>query len=159
MKKIIRIMASCLVALILGCQISSVWAIPAHPKPMKIVQPDGTVVTIRLCGDEWLHAETTTDGYTVVKDQRGFYVYASLEAGRLVPTGQVAHDEAYRLPTERNFLNALPKGLMPEMTEEAQEMKQQVEQLGQQRRTSRKAPKYDYTKRPPLADCISRMER
>lgn len=139
-------MALCLVTLMMGCYASSVWAVPAHPQPMKMVQPDGTVVTIRLCGDEWLNAQVTTDGYTVVKDQRGFYVYASLEAGQLVPTAQVAHDEADRLPAERSFLSTIPKGLMPQMTEETQAMRRQAQRLGQQQRAQRRASKYDYTK-------------
>ena len=35
------------------------WAIPADPTPRKIQQPDGTFVTLRLNGDEYLNYTTT----------------------------------------------------------------------------------------------------
>ena len=51
-------------------------AVPANPEPQVSVQPDGTRVTLRLCGDEFYSFSTTIDGYTVLKDHRGAWVYA-----------------------------------------------------------------------------------
>ena len=47
----------------------SMMAVPANRKAVKITQPDGSTVTIQLQGDEWQHFNTTTDGYSVVKNQ------------------------------------------------------------------------------------------
>ena len=125
---------------------SHIVAIPAHPGKVKVQQPDGTSVTIRLVGDEWLHFNTTDDGYSVVKDSRGSYVYAERREGRLVPTAVVAHDVADRSARELSYLRSVSKYLTPEMPESVRQMKQIVEQREQQRRASRRAAQYDYSK-------------
>ena len=86
-------------------------AIPADPKPITVTQPDGTKLTLVLHGDEFFHFNTTLDGYTVVKDNRGFYTYALLEGGRLAPSAVVAHDAAQRTAAEFGMLAITPKGL------------------------------------------------
>jgi hypothetical protein len=53
---------------------ASSMAVPAHKKPIQVTQPDGTTVTIKLHGDEWMHFNTTADGYSVVKNQQGYEV-------------------------------------------------------------------------------------
>ena len=40
-------------------------AVPATPYPVKVTQPDGSELTVRLNGDEFYHFYTTDDGYTV----------------------------------------------------------------------------------------------
>ena len=65
----------------------SIMAIPANKKPIQVTQPDGTTVTIQLHGDEWLHFNTTADGYSVVKNQQGFYVYAEKNITNITETG------------------------------------------------------------------------
>ena len=104
------------------------WAVPAHPQPQRVLQPDGTYVTIRLHGDEWNHFHTTDDGYSVVRDHRGFYVYADLQDGLLKPTARVAHDIAERTAAEKAFLSATRKMQAPAMLPLKAAMKQQVEQ-------------------------------
>ncbi len=71
-KSILSVIAALMMAV-------AVQAVPAHPMPIKVLQPDGTYVTIKLHGDEWLSFTTTVDDYSVVKDQRGYYVYAELK--------------------------------------------------------------------------------
>lgn len=93
--------------------------VPAHPEEKVVAQPDGTTVTLRQYGDEYLHFTATADGYTVVRNQEGFYVYAALEEGVLVPTAFKAHDEASRNAAERSFLSGVSKRLQPEMTKES----------------------------------------
>ena len=63
-------------ALALGCcAIATALAIPANPKPVKIKQPDGTEITIRIHGDEHHHWLTdATTGHRVVCNADGFYV-------------------------------------------------------------------------------------
>ena len=61
MKKILLSMAAVMTAIVMQ-------AVPANPQPVKVQQPDGTYVTIKLNGDEWMNFTTTEDGYSVVKD-------------------------------------------------------------------------------------------
>lgn len=49
------------------------WARPGWQKPVDVIQPDGTTVTLLMHGDEFLHFMTTTDGYTVVRGTDGYY--------------------------------------------------------------------------------------
>lgn len=120
-----------LVMALLLC-VSSMKAVPAHPGAVKIQQPDGSYVTLRLLGDEWRHFQTTLDGYSVVKDARGFYVYAEKKDGQLQPTAQVAHDEAERSVSEQAFLADVKKYLTPEMSEQIAAQYQMVQQRQQE---------------------------
>ena len=125
-------------------------AVPAHKKPIQVTQPDGTTVTIQLHGDEWMHFNTTADGYSVVKNQQGYYVYAEKKNGELKATNVVAHDATKRKADEVTFLKNVKKYQAPEMSEEVAATKKKVEQ--QQRETlakrraaaSQRAAQYDY---------------
>ncbi|MBR5924721.1 MAG: M6 family metalloprotease domain-containing protein [Bacteroidales bacterium] len=55
------------------------YAVPAYPWPIKYRQPDGSVVTIQLHGDENYHY-TTMGGKVVARGKDGFYHAASLPA-------------------------------------------------------------------------------
>ena len=35
------------------------WAVPAHPGKLKVKQPDGTELTVRMVGDENFHCYMT----------------------------------------------------------------------------------------------------
>lgn len=61
--------------------ITTAQGIPANPTPAKLLQPDGTYLTVRLVGDEYQHHATTEDGYTVLKSPTGYYVYAEITDG------------------------------------------------------------------------------
>ena len=121
-------------------------AIPANPTPVRIAQPDGSTVTIRLHGDEWLHFTTTTDGYTVVKIERGYYVYAQLQDGKLLPTNVIAHDADGRDVNETDYLSRVKKYLTPQMEESTAETKKKVQAMQRQTLQRRKAARYDYSK-------------
>ena len=112
----------------------SIMAIPAHKKPIQVTQPDGTTVTIQLHGDEWLHFNTTADGYSVVKNQQGFYVYAEKKNGELKATQMVAHNAQERKAQELAFLQNVKKYQVPDMTPANATMKGRVEAIGAQRR-------------------------
>ena len=67
----------------------AVFATEAAPNVIKeITQPDGTVVKVRLWGDEFAHGWETLDGYTVVLDKHDkTWKYARRDAkGNLVPS-------------------------------------------------------------------------
>jgi len=121
-----------------------VQAIPAHKGKVTITQPDGTTVTLRLHGDEYLHFTTTDDGYSVVKSADGFYRYARLDGGKLVATDVVAHDATARTAEELSLLTATEKYLAPEMSTQMKQMKQQNRKAGQRALAQHKAAQYDY---------------
>ncbi len=51
-------------------------AMPAYPKPITVVQPDGRTITILQRGDERVHWAETTDGYTLLRDKQGYWAFA-----------------------------------------------------------------------------------
>jgi M6 family metalloprotease-like protein len=76
--------------LVLG--VSPVEASPADPRVVKtFVQPDGTVIQLRLWGDEFMHGWETLDGYTVNRNSdSGYWEYAIQDSsGQLVPSGAI----------------------------------------------------------------------
>ena len=106
------ILRNFLLSAILGLLSLSALAIPADPTPVKVTQPDGSIVTVCLRGDEFFHVNTTLDGYTLLQDKEGYYTYARQESdGRLVSSGVVAHDQSHRSGAELAALASIPRGL------------------------------------------------
>ena len=109
-----RFIISLLVAVWLG--VGSALAVPAWPGKVQVRQPDGSVLTIRLHGDEYLNYSTTTDGYTVLRSAQGYYVYAERRTdGNLVMTERIAHDVNHRKADEQLWLSGVDKYLKPKM--------------------------------------------
>jgi len=67
-------------------------AAPANPKPVNVTQPDGSILTLHVRGDEWGAWAETQDGYTVLKNTRGQWVYADLEENKLTPSYSMASE-------------------------------------------------------------------
>ncbi len=91
-------------------------AVPATPYPVKLTQPDGRELTVRLNGDEFYHFYTTEDGYTIVKNDMGFFTYAQRADGKLEPTAMVARNAAERTEAEKVYLASVAK----RMTDQAE---------------------------------------
>lgn len=106
------------------------YAVPACPIPEKVMQPDGSVVTVRLVGDESLNYTTTADGYTVVKNSNGYYVYAIEQNGSLVASSLVAKDASMRSTADKAFLSNVPKQLKPAVTARGAELRSAVKSMG-----------------------------
>ena len=87
-------------------------AIPAHREPVNITQSDGSVLTIQLVGDEFLHYTVTTDGYTVLRNSAGSYEYAYLSDNRLTTTGVLAHNPGGRSSFETQLVGTLSRHLV-----------------------------------------------
>ena len=122
-------------------------AVPAYPGTISVQQPDGTILTMRIVGDEYLHFNTTADGYSIVQRADGFYVYAQLdEAQQLVPTNRVAHDEQTRQADEIAWLQGVKKHLAPAMSATmAQEHRQELSRRAQARQNAaNRSANYDY---------------
>ena len=120
-------------------------AIPAHKAPCTVTQPDGSTLTLRLHGDEYLHFQTTDDGYTVLRNERGFYVYAQREAdGQLAPTARVAHDQHSRSLDETAWLRSIDKYMAPPMSERSRLTMQRDRQRRARASQQRREAYYNY---------------
>jgi M6 family metalloprotease-like protein len=87
-------------------------AVPACPYPIEQKQPDGSVITIMLKGDERVHWATSADGYTLLLNADGFYEYAQKTlSGDLELSGVRAHNPDKRTPDETGFLKKVTKDL------------------------------------------------
>ena len=119
-------------------------AVPAHPRATKVLQPDGSYVTVKLHGDEWLNYNTTTDGYSIVKNADGYYVYAQLSNGKLLPTTTVAHDADQRSAEEQRYVAGIDKWQVPEMNDNLAKAKNNIQAVQAQSLAQMRAGKYDY---------------
>ncbi len=82
-------------------------AVPAIPLPVKVAQPDGSSLTLRVHGDRFFSYNTTEDGYVIFENEDGYYVYAERsDDGELVPSKVIARDEGQRTSKDRVFLAA-----------------------------------------------------
>lgn len=91
--------------------LSEMRAVPASPYPVTKTQPDGTTLTVRINGDEFYHFYTTSDGYTIVKNEMNYYTYAQRVDGKLQPSAMVAHDPSERTAAEQLYLSTVAKRL------------------------------------------------
>ena len=124
----------------------SAFAIPANPTPEKLRQPDGTYITLRLVGDEFSHYTTTDDGYTVVKSSSGYYVYAELSGGKLIPSDYIARDRAERTPADNLYLKRVAKSVKPELTVADADMQAAAKSMQASPLFPRKSGKFDTSK-------------
>jgi len=86
--------------------------VPASNKSIEYKQPDGTVVTLTLKGDENLHWAVTSDGYTIISNKEKGYDYAKLDKNKnIVSSGKLAHNADNRTKKEIRFLKKIEKGL------------------------------------------------
>lgn len=104
MKRFILSIFSCIV-----CGIA-LWAVPANPRPMPVVQPNGDTLIVRMQGDERFHFRVTEDGYLIAQNAKGYYCYAKwsepADGGRkqAVPTRKKARNEADRSKCQKRWL-------------------------------------------------------
>lgn len=83
------------------------YAVPARNVVKTIVQPDGTTLQIKLCGDEFLRYYTTLDGIPVKEVGEGYY-YAGLSADTLaVCSDLIAHEAERRTEAEQQMADSL----------------------------------------------------
>lgn len=85
------------------------WAIKAYPHPIMMRQPDGTTLLVRIQGDENFHFVTTTDGFLLNKDKKGYFCYVDYDkkTQKKVMTKQRAHNVDVRSDKEKKLLESL----------------------------------------------------
>ncbi|HQN43891.1 MAG TPA: M6 family metalloprotease domain-containing protein [Anaerolineaceae bacterium] len=82
----IRWLIALLVALVAAAtMVTLAAAAPAAPIDITLTQPDGSTFTARQWGDEWSNGMETLDGYTIMQAADGWWVYAAVDGGALVP--------------------------------------------------------------------------
>ena len=86
-----------LLSLLLFAAAPMLRALPADPAPRRIVQPDGSTLTVRLCGDEHFHYHLSLDSLPLVQ-REGFFYYATVGEGNLNATALRARNIAERTP-------------------------------------------------------------
>lgn len=73
------------------------WGVPAKPGIRTAIQPDGSVISYRVVGDERAHYDISVDGCLLVRDDSDNFFFAEITAdGRLESTGIKASDIAAR---------------------------------------------------------------
>ena len=89
-----------------------VLAIVARPTTKSYKLPDGTSIDVRLHGDEHFNWTTTADGYRLVQNSEGYFVYvSSLKSGSVVPSEIRASDIDKRTIEELKFVNLVGKNI------------------------------------------------
>lgn len=97
--------------LILGCMCAgavTAWAVPAkRGVTYQFTQPDGTVVSLQLGGDESTPYYITTDGNIVIGSDSG-YCYASVDTdGEIMNTNILAHNPDMRAHDEISLIGGV----------------------------------------------------
>jgi M6 family metalloprotease-like protein len=86
------------------------FSIPATPYPVKVTQPDGSELTIRIKGDEFFRYKTTLDNYLIVNDEDGFYSYAlKNDDGTLRSSKVRVSNIESRTQEEKNIIASVPQ--------------------------------------------------
>ncbi len=79
--------------------------VPVSPEPIVITQPNQTKITIIGVGTGDKPYTETVDGYTLLKNKKGIYMYAQLNKNqKLFPSKLKAHNPEARSKREKKCL-------------------------------------------------------
>ena len=144
MQKLLNKLSLTLTGLTMGLAAS---AVPACPVPVKVLQPDGSYITLRLVGDEFNNMTVSLDGYALVRNEAsGAWEYALKGSdGALTASNVAAHDFALRSSAEKAFVNSnLEKAQLA--SQSATTVQKAMKDDLQQMTAPSKAPVFDYSK-------------
>lgn len=83
----------------------AITAVPAKRSKTQVRQPDGTMITVMMRGDENFHYMCTEDGMPIVMDADKAYCYAYMaDDGVLRASAQMAHDAKRRTQAENTII-------------------------------------------------------
>lgn len=93
---------------------ASALAVPAYPGIIQAPQPDGSVLPIRLHGDEHHHYTSTTDGFMLLRNADGYYEYAQPadRSSLPAPSGVRALPAPDRSPEQARWLASIDQQAM-----------------------------------------------
>ena len=84
--------------------IVALFADPACPDSIQVIQPDGTKLWTIVHGDEFYNWRSTTDGNVLLLDSKQCYCYAKVDGDTLIPTKVIAHNISERTIAETTFI-------------------------------------------------------
>lgn len=97
-----------LAAAVAACAAPAAIAVPAYPGLIKVTQPDGTELEVRLRGDEHGAFVTTADNHLVIEQEGAYYFAKPGDATTpLVSTGILAVPEALRSAETNRMLGTI----------------------------------------------------
>lgn len=103
MKRLFSLLLACVACV-------TAYSVPACPAAMAYTQPDGSVLHVRLVGDEYGSYFTTEDGYMVAENALGVWEYVrACAADGCELSGLTARDALERTAVDCQLLAALPK--------------------------------------------------
>ncbi len=121
MKKISRFL---ILSILFTVTLPSVYAVRAYPLPVTITQPDGTTLTVKLQGDEFLKFRTTDDGYLIKKNAEGYYNFAVVDVtGEIKLTNIRAKDAQQRNAEDLRLLQTITKPDVIQLLKKSSPMK------------------------------------
>ncbi|GEM_PF-2406372 len=88
---------------------------PPAPYSITVNQPDGQTLRVISRGSAYNHWMVTEDGYAVMKNQLGFYEYATAENGQIISTGILATNPSDRSIFQQRKLLGVRKGLSKQL--------------------------------------------
>lgn len=95
--------------------VMNAFAVPAKPGLLKMQQPDGSVIEVRLIGDEHAHFYLSEDGYALFNDGNDNFFYGKLDSrGAAVNSGVRAVAPALRTAEDALFLSTIDKDAVVE---------------------------------------------
>ena len=83
-----------IITLVAALTLAGVSAAPVKKATASYTQPDGSVITVRLCGDEYYHYYTTEDGTPITLCEDGYYRYTTLHEQSNIVASSVKVGEA-----------------------------------------------------------------
>ena len=99
-----------IVITLLALNTNSARAAPIDKFPVTVTQPDGTELNLFASGDEFYNWLQDEQGYTVIQDpDSGYYVYADLVDGLLIPTQFIVGETDPALEGLLPFINIAPE--------------------------------------------------
>ncbi|MDR1973803.1 MAG: M6 family metalloprotease domain-containing protein [Bacteroidales bacterium] len=90
---------------------SALLAVPACPDPIEKTQPDGTKIIVKLYGDEHVHWMESTDGYTLMYNDKKEVVFATQDTSQdLIPSNIVyrGKNKTAYMPAEQEAIEKIP---------------------------------------------------
>lgn len=99
---------------------------PPSPHPVEVTMPNGQTLHIIGKGNDDVHWAETTDGYTVVKSEQGYYEYAKQQNGQLIASGIIASDPQDRTMQEARQILTITKHLNQANTDVLLRRKQEI---------------------------------
>ncbi|MDE6555476.1 MAG: hypothetical protein K2K55_00760, partial [Duncaniella sp.] len=104
------------------------WAVPAKPGLIPVTQEDGSVIEIRLVGDERSHYTLSEDGYLIAPVNNTYYYSTISDDAKIVPSEIKVTPAAARTAEAKAFLEKI------DLSAQASKMKARDAVMAQSRR-------------------------